>query len=44
MISSETVLDATGLLAEFNTAGVLRAADVHTARRIAELAGRPRSQ
>lgn len=39
MISAETVLDATGLLAEFNTAGVLRAADVHTARRIAELAG-----
>ena len=30
---------ATGLVAEFNDAGVLAAADVHVARRLAELAG-----
>jgi exodeoxyribonuclease V alpha subunit len=33
------VLGATGLLREFNEAGVLAAADLHVARRLAELAG-----
>lgn len=38
---AQQVLGATGLLGEFNRAGVLAAADVHVARRVAELAGAP---
>ena len=34
-------LGATGLLREFNAAGVLTAADVHVATRTAELVGEP---
>jgi exodeoxyribonuclease V alpha subunit len=34
-------LAATGVLGRFNTAGILEAADVHTARRIQELASEP---
>ncbi|WP_226363684.1 exodeoxyribonuclease V subunit alpha [Pseudonocardia abyssalis] len=35
------VLDASGLLAEFNAVGVLDAADVHTAERVGRLGGEP---
>ena len=37
-------LGATGLLREYNLAGVLSAADVHVAARLAELAGEPDEQ
>lgn len=37
MITSDQVLGATGLLGEFNAAGVLAPADVHAARLIADL-------
>src|SRR3954468_13555669 len=39
MSDARLVLAATGLLREFNDAGVLAPADVHVARRLAELAG-----
>ncbi|HNM98078.1 MAG TPA: exodeoxyribonuclease V subunit alpha, partial [Marmoricola sp.] len=38
------VLGATGLLAQFNAAGVLQAADVHVASRIGALAGERREE
>jgi exodeoxyribonuclease V alpha subunit len=39
MTDARLVLAATGLLREFNEAGVLAPADVHVARRLSELAG-----
>lgn len=41
MTTADQVLGATGLLAEFNTAGVLAPADVHTARLIGDLWAEP---
>ena len=39
MTDARLVLAATGLLREFNDAGVLAPADVHVARRLGDLAG-----